>query len=57
MGLAKDCHMMLGPYNKEGNLWSCEEKDICNGVFIDGSYAYVSTTGFPYTLGCWGPGP
>lgn len=57
VGLAKDGHVMVGPYNEEGNLWSCEEKDICNGAFIDGQYAYVSTTGFPYTLGCWGPGP
>ena len=58
IGIAKDGHLILGPYNPEtGELWSCDEHDICNGVFLsDGSYAYVATGTYPYTVGCWGPG-
>lgn len=58
MGLAKDGHIIVGPYNKDGELWSCDDHDICNGAFLsDNSYAYVMTTTFPYVVGCWGPGP
>ena len=58
MGLAKDGHIIVGPYNKDGELWSCQEHDICNGVFLDdNSYAYAMTYTFPYVVGCWGPGP
>ena len=59
IGLAKDGHLILGPYNPEtGELWTCDDHDICNGVFLaDGSYAYVATSTYPYTVGCWGPGP
>ena len=55
IGLALDGHRVLGPYNSDGELWSAEELDYCNGVYLsDGSYAYVSTTYAPYTVGCWG---
>lgn len=54
-GIAKDGHLIYGPYNKEGKLWTCSDHDICNGAFIDGNYVYLSTTTFPYVLGCWGP--
>lgn len=55
-GLAKDGHVIYGPYNSYGELWSCEDVDACNGFFlIDNSYGYASTTFFPYTVGCWGP--
>ena len=58
MGLAKDGHIIVGPYNSDGELWSCDDHDICNGAFLsDNSYAYVMTTTFPYVVGCWGPGP
>ena len=58
MGLAKDGHIIVGPYNGDGELWSCDEHDICNGVFLsDNSYAYAMTYTFPYVVGCWGPGP
>jgi hypothetical protein len=58
MGLAKDGHIIVGPYNKDGELWTCEDHDVCNGAFLkDNSYAYVMTTTFPYVIGCWGPGP
>ena len=58
IGLAKDGHVIVGPYNSNGELWTCDETDICNGVFLkDNSYAYAATQNFPYMIGCWGPGP
>ena len=58
MGLAKDGHIIVGPYNSDGELWSCDEHDLCNGVFLDdNSYAYAMTYTFPYVIGCWGPAP
>jgi hypothetical protein len=57
IGLARDGHAIVGPYNSDGELWACDEHDFCNGAFLDdGSYAYVMTTTFPYVVGCWGPG-
>jgi len=57
VGLARDGHVIVGPYNADGELWSCEDHDVCNGTFIaDGSYVYVTTSTFPYVVGCWGPG-
>ena len=57
IGLARDGHVIKGPYNKDGELWGCDEIDICNGTFMDdGSYVYVATQTFPYIVGCWGPG-
>lgn len=57
LGLARDGHVIVGPYNEAGELWACDEHDFCNGTFLaDGSYAYVMTTTFPYVVGCWGPG-
>mmetsp|Transcript_4029 Transcript_4029/g.2732 ORF Transcript_4029/g.2732 Transcript_4029/m.2732 type:complete len:87 (+) Transcript_4029:802-1062(+) len=56
IGLAKDGHIMYGPKNSSGELWSCSDHDICNGKFMDdGSYAYISTNTHPYLIGCWGP--
>jgi hypothetical protein len=50
--------VMYGPYNKDGELWTCDNVDACNGfVLPDGSYGYATTTKFPYTVGCFGPGP
>ena len=58
MGLAKDGHIIVGPYNSSGELWSCDDHDACNGVFLaDNSYAYAMTYTFPYVVGCFGPGP
>lgn len=57
-GLAKDGHVIYGPYNGSGELWACGDVDVCNGFWLDdGSYGYASTTFFPYLVGCWGPGP
>jgi hypothetical protein len=55
IGVTKDGHLLYGPYNSDGELWTCDDHDICNGTFIDGNYAYLSTTTFPYVLGCFGP--
>ena len=58
MGLAKDGHIIYGPYNGDGEQWSCEDLDVCNGFTLDDdSYGYASTITFPYLVGCWGPGP
>jgi len=60
LGVAKDGHVMYGPYDQNGELWDCNDHDICNGRYfseMDGSYAYVMTGTHPYTIGCWGPGP
>lgn len=57
IGIAKDGHLIYGPYNGSGELYTCDDRDVCNGKFMsDGSYAYVSTTTHPYLVGCWGPG-
>ena len=56
IGLAKDGHVIIGPYKKDGTPWGCD-RDICNGNFIDGQYVYVGSDKFPYVVGCWGPGP
>ena len=56
--IAQDGHLLYGPWDQNGNQWTCDSHDICNGAFLpDGSYGYVMTTTFPYTLGCYGPGP
>jgi hypothetical protein len=56
IGISRDGHIVLGPWNANGELWDCNKHDICNGAFLaDGSYAYVSTSTFPYILGCFGP--
>ena len=56
LGIAKDGHLLVGPYNDDGELWSCQEHDICNGTTdANGNYVYVATGTFPYHLGCWGP--
>jgi len=30
--------------------------DVCNGMMINGHYAYVLTLFHPYFMGCYGPG-
>ena len=57
IGLARDGHLIIGPYKKEGGNFGCDDRDVCNGAFIDGQYVYVGSATFPYVVGCWGPGP
>lgn len=48
--------MIYGPFNADGEVWDCDDVDMCNGFFLaDGSYGYASTSFFPYLVGCWGP--
>eukprot|EP00347_Sterkiella_histriomuscorum_P010754 403375051 len=57
IGLARDGHFILGPYNPEtGKLWQQCEVDTCNGVYIKNKFYYATTLFHPYTIGCWGPG-
>lgn len=56
IGIARDGHMIIGPFNSELKLWQPCQVDFCNGVTIGGSYYYASTMFHPYTVGCWGPG-
>ena len=66
IGLAQDGHVIYGPYNQYGELWTCDDHDLCNGHFftdvpIDqdkelySAYGYVTTLTHPYHVGCWGP--
>ena len=34
VGLARDGHVIKGPYNANGELWACDEHDICNGTYL-----------------------
>jgi len=33
VGLARDGHVIKGPYNEDGELWDCDDHDICNATF------------------------
>jgi hypothetical protein len=57
IGLARDGHVIIGPYKADGTTFGCDDRDVCNGAFIDGQYVYVGSSTFPYVVGCWGPGP
>ena len=60
IGLAKDGHIILALHDSNGDMWSCDNHDVCNGTFVGDDkdvYAYVATETFPYIVGCWGPGP
>lgn len=58
VGLARDGHLIMGPYkNDQGDEWTCQDRDVCNGAFIGDQYVYVGSKEFPYVVGCWGPGP
>jgi len=56
IGLIKDGHILWGPYDSTGNLWTGCEIDVCNGLKLDGYYGYVSSMFHPYFWGCFGPG-
>ena len=55
MGIAKDGHLIVGPFDDNGNAWQPCDVDVCNGKIIDGHYVYVLTMFYPYSIGCWGP--
>ena len=62
VGIAKDGHLIVGPFKDTNKLWQPCDVDACNGVYLGspddnmpGSYVYAMTMFFPYTVGCWGP--
>ena len=57
VGIAKDGHVIYGPYKEDGTLWNACDLDLCNGMYLNENiYAYATTTFHPYFVGCWGPG-
>ena len=57
VGMAKDGHVIYGPYDSSGDLFDCNDLDICGGyTFSDGDYGYIYHTTYPYIINCWGPG-
>ena len=60
IGIAKDGHLMYGPYLADGSTAGDKGLDMCNGATgladCDDSYAYFATTTFPYLTGCFGSG-
>jgi len=57
IGLAKDGHIIYGPYTTDGVIWAACDVDICNGFYYDTEYyGYAATSFHPYFVGCWGPG-
>lgn len=56
LGIAKDGHVIISPFDAWGRMISCKELDQCGGMFLpDGSYVYVFTRSFPYSMNCFGP--
>ena len=61
IGIAKDGHVLYGPYLSGGEKAGGAGLDVCNGAvgLLDGdceSYAYFATDTFPYLIGCFGAG-
>ena len=57
IALARDGHLIVGPYKEDGSEWGCADRDVCNGAWVGDQYIYVGSKEFPYVVGCWGPGP
>ena len=55
IGLAKDGHIIWGPYDSDGNAFDACDLDYCSGATIDGVYGYASTQYHPYLPACYGP--
>lgn len=56
LGIAKDGHLILGPYDHTGTQFDCSSFDQCGGVYSnDGSYVYIFNNIFPYISNCFGP--
>ena len=57
LGVARDGHMILGPYTEQGVMYDCRHYDQCGGTqSSDGSYVYIFSEKYPYTMNCFGPG-
>jgi len=57
IGIAKDGHVLYGPFDDSGQLWQTDNVDICNGAWSENNddYFYVGTQWHPYSAGCFGP--
>jgi len=44
IGIAKDGHIIYGPYNSDGETWGDCEVDVCNGFYYNTEYyGYAAT--------------
>ena len=57
IGIGKDGHVLYGPYDDSGQLWTTGDVDACNGAWSadKSDYFYVGTRWHPYLVGCLGP--
>lgn len=57
IGIAKNGHVLYGPYDGSGRLWQTSAVDACNGAWSSdlSDYFYVGTRWHPYLVGCMGP--
>jgi len=59
IGIAKDGHVLYGPFDENGDVWETDEVDACNGAWSSdqdkSDYFYVATRWHPYLVGCLGP--
>jgi len=56
LGIAKDGHLILGPYDADGSQFDCTTFDQCGGTYSDdGSYVYIFNNVYPYVNDCFGP--
>ena len=56
-GISKDGRPIYTPMYSNGEEYTGCDVDVCNGMEVNGHYAYVSTFFHPYFMGCYGPGP
>ena len=56
LGVAKDGRPVYTPYYGGGQTYAGADVDVCNGLTVNGHYAYVSTEFHPYIIGCYGKG-
>ena len=55
-GIAKDGRAIYTPMYSNGQTYGYCNVDICNGMNLTGTYAYVTTFFHPYIMGCYGSG-
>ena len=58
VGIARDGHLIMGPYDSTGSVFDCASLDQCGGKYLTDtakSYVYVFSNTFPYTMNCFGP--
>ena len=53
-GIAKDGRPIYTPLHNNGLPYVSCDVDVCNGINLNGTYAYVTTLFHPYIMGCYG---